>query len=92
MICAGTRLTIQLPAGNDEVFGPEPFEAGQGFTLRIGDAIWRALLRGAVTTGDGSAVSLDIEVLDRTPVGYGAPHSSIPSSSTSSPAATGNGS
>jgi hypothetical protein len=92
MIQAGSRLTIQLPAGNDEVFGPEPFAAGQGFTLRIGEAIWRAVLRNAVVATDGGAVSLEIEVCDSTPAGYGAPNSSMPSPSTSSPAVTGNGS
>jgi hypothetical protein len=69
---AGTRFTLRLPAGEHEAFGPEPFTAGQGFTVDVAGERWRAILLSAATDPDGSGVSLEVELSDRTPIGYGA--------------------
>jgi hypothetical protein len=68
---AGSRVTIWLPAGEDSVFGPEPFSPGQGFTLDAGGEQWRAVLREAAIAPDGRGASLEIELTDSTPIGYG---------------------
>jgi hypothetical protein len=69
-LSAGSKLTIWLSAGENHTFGPEPFRAGQGFTLESNGARWRAVLLNAETAGDGSGVSLSFELEDSTPVGY----------------------
>ena len=67
---AGSVLTTRVPAGEGEVFGPEAFSAGQGFTVWSGTEVWRGTLLKATVDDDGRSALLEIEMADRTPVAY----------------------
>ncbi len=58
----GRRITITVPAGENEAFGPEPFAAGQYFTLRAPGGPWRCKLLGSQAAEGGASVLLDLEV------------------------------
>jgi hypothetical protein len=66
----GSILTTRFPAGEGEVFGPDAFSPGQGFTVRSGTEVWRGLLLSATVDDDGRGAVLEIEMADRTPVAY----------------------
>lgn len=70
-LAAGSRVSIWLPANEDEVFGPGALAVGQGFTLDAGPERWRAVLVGALVSDDGTGVSLELELTDSTPAAYG---------------------
>ena len=63
-VMRGTRLVIWRPAACT-AFAPEPFKAGQGFTIDVtgddGEGRWRATLQSWLEGPEGVLLTLEVE-------------------------------
>lgn len=59
-IAPGSRLTVWQPEGAVP-FGPGPYAAGQGFTLKGNDGLWRAILQSWDETPEGVTLEMQVE-------------------------------